>query len=148
MYPKREKDLHFVRIDVSADQFKIFKRIYKNFDTVFLLESLQGPKELSEISVIGFDPGSTVIIENNSVIVKKGDKSSHYDEPDDLLSHIKGILPRVKDQRFRYVGGAVGYVSYDAVNSWENLRTKTKKRRDPFQTPSQRLISEFILMGS
>ncbi|MGI0043264.1 MAG: hypothetical protein ACRD47_06100, partial [Nitrososphaeraceae archaeon] len=129
MHPKREKDLHFVRIDVGADQFKIFKRIYKNFDTVFLLESLQGPKELSEISVIGFDPVHTIIIENNSVIVNKGDKSSHYDQPDDLLSPIKSILPRVRDQRFRYVGGAVGYVSYDAVNSWENLKTKTKKKR-------------------
>ena len=150
MYPKREKDLHFVRIDVSADQFKIFKRIYKNFDTVFLLESLQGPKELSEISVIGFDPGSTVIIENNSVIVKKGDKSSHYDEADDLLSHIKGILPRVKDQRFRYVGGAVGYVSYDAVNSWENLRTKTKKKKrslsDTFPTLDFGIYTDGIIV--
>jgi anthranilate synthase component I len=149
LHPKREKDLHFVRIDVGADQFKIFKRIYKNFDTVFLLESLQGPKELSEISVIGFDPVNTVIIENNSVILNKGDKSNHYDEPDDLLSPIKSILPRVKDHRFRYVGGAVGYVSYDAVNSWENLRTKTKKKRflsDTFPTLDFGIYTDGIIV--
>ena len=149
MHPKREKDLHFVRIDVGADQFKIFKRIYKNFDTVFLLESLQGPKELSEISVIGFDPVNTVIIENNSVILNKGDKSNHYDEPDDLLSPIKSILPCVEDHRFRYVGGAVGYVSYDAVNSWENLRTKTKKKRflsDTFPTLDFGIYTDGIIV--
>jgi anthranilate synthase component I len=38
------------------DLFEIFKQIYTNYDNVFILESLTGPKELSEFSVIGFDP--------------------------------------------------------------------------------------------
>jgi anthranilate synthase component I len=126
---KRKTDLHFVKLDVSADQFKVFKSIYRIFDTVFLLESLQGPKELSEISIIGFDPLSKVTIENDNVTIIKGENSTQYDKTDDPLSPIKGILPHVEDQRFRYVGGAVGYISYDVVNSWENLRSKNKKRK-------------------
>jgi hypothetical protein len=38
------------------DPFEIFKQIYASYDNVFILESLTGPKELSEFSVIGFDP--------------------------------------------------------------------------------------------
>jgi len=126
---KRKTDLHFEKLDVPADQFKIFKRIYRIFDTVFLLESLQGPKELSEISIIGFDPLSKVTIENDSVAIIKGENSIRYDKTDGLLSPIKSILPHVDDQHFRYVGGAVGYISYDVVNSWEKLRSKNKKKK-------------------
>lgn len=122
-------DVHFVRLDVSADQFKIFTRIYKIFDTAFLLESLQGPKELSEISIIGFDPRSKVSIEKNTINLIEGEDSRQYDKTPDPLFPIKSILPYVKDQRFRYVGGAVGYISYDAANSWENFRSKNKKRK-------------------
>lgn len=121
--------MHFVRLDAKADQFNIFKRIYKIFNTVFLLESLQGPKELSEISIIGFDPLSKVTIENDVVTITKGEESTQYGKTDDPLSPIKSILPHVKDQCFRYVGGAVGYISYDAVSSWENLRSKNKKKK-------------------
>ncbi len=122
-------DVHFVRLDVPADQFKIFERIYKIFDTVFLLESLHGPKELSEISIIGFDPLSKVTIQNNRITMVKGEESTQSDKTDDPISSIKSILPYVEDQRFRYVGGAVGYISYDAVNSWENVRSKNKKKK-------------------
>jgi anthranilate synthase component I len=125
----RKTDLHFEKLDVPADQFKVFKRIYRIFDTVFLLESLQGPKELSEISIIGFDPLSKITIENDTVTIIKGENSIRYDKTDEPLTPIKSILPYVKDQRFRYVGGAVGYISYDAVNSWEKLRSKNKKKK-------------------
>jgi anthranilate synthase component I len=115
---------------VPANQFKIFKKIYKIFDTVFLLESLQGPRELSEISIIGFDPVSKISIENDVVKVIKGRKLTRYDKIDDLLSPIRNILPHVKDQHFRYAGGAVGYISYDAFRFWENVRCKNIKKKE------------------
>ena len=87
---------------MPADQFEIFKRIYKIFDTAFLLESLQGPKELSEISIIGFDPLGKVTIEDDRITISDDDETTQYDKTDDPLSPIKTILPRVEDQRFRY----------------------------------------------
>ena len=101
MRSKRKTDLHFVKLDVPANQFKIFKRIYRIYDTAFLLESLQGPKELSEISIIGFDPLSKVTIENNKTTMIKGKNATQFDKTDDPLSPIKSILPYVEDQRFR-----------------------------------------------
>src|SRR5690606_27389941 len=32
------------------------------------------------------------------------------------------------DDRFRYIGGAVGYINYDAVRFWEKLPVKGKKK--------------------
>jgi anthranilate synthase component I len=122
-------DVHFVRIDVRADQFRIFKKLYRIYDTVFLLESLQGPKELSEISIIGFDPTNNVIIENDRISLINEGEITHIDASDDPVSPIRGILPYVEDQRFRYVGGAVGYISYDAISAWNDLRSKSRKRR-------------------
>jgi anthranilate synthase component 1 len=122
-------DVHFVRIDVRADQFRIFKKLYRIYDTVFLLESLQGPKELSEISIIGFDPTNKVIIENDRISLINEGEITHIDASDDPVSPIRGILPYVEDQRFRYVGGAVGYISYDAISAWNDLRSKSRKRR-------------------
>jgi anthranilate synthase component 1 len=36
-------------------------------------------------------------------------------------------MPKVSDGRFRYIGGAVGYINYDAVRFWERLPVKGKK---------------------
>jgi anthranilate synthase component 1 len=126
---RRKTDVHFVRLDVQADQFRLFKKIYTIYDTVFLLESLQGPRELSEVSIIGFDPTNKVIIENDRISLIDENERTHLDTTDDPISPIRGILPYVEDQRFRYVGGAVGYISYDAISAWIDLRSRSRKRR-------------------
>lgn len=122
-------DLHFIKLDAAADQFKIFKKIYINFSTVFMLESLVGPKELSEVSIIGFDPICKVVMDNEHLSVKKQNKLIKSRTPRDPLLPIRKIIPRVSNQHFRYVGGAVGYISYDAVNFWENLKLTDRKVR-------------------
>ena len=48
------------RLSTKYDQFQIFKKIYQMYDKAFILESLFGPKELSENSIIGFDPEYTI----------------------------------------------------------------------------------------
>ena len=40
----------------SINQFQIYSRISRNYSYSFLFESLTGPKSLSEMSVMGFDP--------------------------------------------------------------------------------------------
>ena len=39
----------------------------------------------------------------------------------DPLVQLREVVPKVSDKRFRYLGGAVGYVSYDAVRFWDRL---------------------------
>ncbi len=136
--------LHIEKIKSFDDQFGIFKRVYQRYDKVFILESLVGPKELSEFSIIGFDPELTItcdtkkfrIIDRSGVI-----KATKVSDP---LVQLREVVPNVRDNRFRYIGGAVGYVSYDAIRFWERpagkkydkvsfpvARIRNIHRRDP-----------------
>jgi anthranilate synthase component 1 len=54
------KQLQVQKLATSENQFELFKKLYSLYDKIFILESLVGPKELAEMSVIGFDPEITV----------------------------------------------------------------------------------------
>ncbi|HXG06987.1 MAG TPA: anthranilate synthase component I [Nitrososphaera sp.] len=116
------------KLATSENQFELFKKIYSLYDKVFILESLIGPKELAEMSVIGFDPEVTVTCNSRRFVVRdrKGEvvQSSPVTEP---LAQLRELMPTVNDDRFRYIGGAVGYINYDVVRFWENLPVKGKK---------------------
>jgi len=121
------------KLATSENQFELFKKLYTLYDKVFILESLIGPKELAEISVIGFDPEATVVCDFKKFTVRdrKGKivQSSPVTEP---LSQLRELMPKVNDDRFRYIGGAVGYINYDAIRFWEHLPIGKRKRDDSF----------------
>ena len=43
-------------LDLSENQFEIYNKISRNYSHSFLFESLTGPEELAETSIMGFDP--------------------------------------------------------------------------------------------
>ncbi len=123
-------DFHIEKINTDKNQFSIFSKIYEFFDNCFIFESLSGPKELTETSIIGFDPKFTIKCNSKNFIVlnnkQKIIKISKITEP---LSQIRSIIPKIipKNVKYRYIGGAVGYVSYEAINYWEKLPRPKKK---------------------
>jgi anthranilate synthase component 1 len=121
------------KINTDKNPFEIFKQIYMNYENVFILESLTGPKELSEFSVIGFDPEFTVKCDKGKFQIYRKGKIISEKKVKDPLAELRRILPIVNDKKLRYIGGAVGYVSYDAIRFWEQL-------------PSQRSSNMFPLM--
>jgi anthranilate synthase component 1 len=88
-----------------------------------LLESIEGPKKLSQYSFIGFNPELTITIKKNeAVIYNKRTGEKEKEKVIDPLSVISKTLrdrPGFLEQRF--VGGAVGYIGYDAVRCWEQV---------------------------
>lgn len=124
-----DNSIKISKLATSEDQFGLFKKIYSLYDRAFILESLIGPKELAEMSVIGFDPEITITCDARKFVVRdrKGKviQSSSVTEP---LAQLRELVPRVNDDRFRYIGGAVGYINYDAVRFWEKLPVKGKKK--------------------
>ena len=122
------RSIQIQKLATTENQFELFKKLYTLYDKVFILESLIGPKELAEISVIGFEPEATVTCDSKKFTVrdKKGKviQSSPVTEP---LSQLRKLMPKVSDERFRYIGGAVGYINYDATRFWEHLPIKDKK---------------------
>lgn len=119
------------KIDTDKDPFEIFKRIYLNYENVFILESLTGPKELSEFSVIGFDPEFTINCDNGKFQICRNEKKMYEKLVKDPLLELRRILPIIEEKKLRYIGGAVGYVSYEAIRFWEKLPPKRSNNMFP-----------------
>ena len=117
----------------SESLFELFEKLYALYERVYILESLVGPKELAEMSIIGFDPKLVVKCDFNKFTVKdrRGRilQSSEVKEP---LTQLRKLMPQVKDDRFRYIGGAVGYINYDAVRFWEAMAMNRSKIASKF----------------
>ena len=118
------------KIDSAHDQFNIFQRIYQSYDRVFILESLDGPKTLSEVSIIGFDPDLIISCDMNKLKICDRSGSEEVRDVVDPLNQLREFTPSISDHRYRYLGGAVGYVSYDAVRFWEKLRKRRISKSD------------------
>ena len=127
------QDFRFSKKKINTDKnsFEIFKQIYTNYENVFILESLTGPKELSEFSVIGFDPEFTVKCDKGKFQIYRKGKIISERKVKDPLAELRRILPIVNDKKLRYIGGAVGYVSYDAIRFWEQLPSKRANNMFP-----------------
>jgi len=115
---------HKKKINTDKDPFEIFKSIYLNYENVFILESLTGPKELSEFSVIGFNPEFTVKCDNEKFQIYRNEKIIYEKNAKDPLLELRRILPTIEEKKLRYIGGAVGYVSYEAIGFWETIQSK------------------------
>jgi anthranilate synthase component I len=128
--------LQIQKLNTSENQFELFKKLYSLYDRVFILESLIGPEELSEMSVIGFDPKFVVSCDYDKFTVKnrKGITVKRMSAKEPLAS-LRDLMPKVNDYRFRYIGGAVGYLSYDAVRFWEDLPIRTQKKKKYLKFP-------------
>ena len=113
---------NIVKLDCDCDQYDLFKKLYNHYERAFIFESLVGPKELSESSIIGFDPIYVINMSGKKLTVTNRDKKKVYEsdiaEP---FSKLRLLLPHVINKKFRYCGGAVGYVSYEAIELWENV---------------------------
>ncbi|HYT03153.1 MAG TPA: hypothetical protein VEL70_09585, partial [Candidatus Acidoferrum sp.] len=98
--------LHIEKIQSFDDQFEIFKKLYHRYDKVFIFESLVGPKELSEFSMIGFDPEFSVTCDAKKFRISDRSGVTEVTKVQDPLVQLRGVVPKVSDNRFRYIGGA------------------------------------------
>ena len=109
-----------IPLDLPEDQFQIYNKISRNYSHSFLFESLTGPGKLAETSVMGFDP--KVILKgygDRVEIVSDGrTKTIPSDNP---FEEIRRLLRGIDDRRYRYLGGAVGVVSYDTIRTVEDI---------------------------
>jgi len=119
---------NFKRISHQTSPLDIFSKIYKKYKTVYLLESIEGPRRLAQFSFIGFDPRVTVLVKDGIAILHNNEnhdetKKAVADPLEAVKEAISGRSTANKD--FRFAGGAVGFISYDAVRYWEKLPCKT-----------------------
>jgi len=118
------RKLKLKKLPCKFSPLEVFSKFYEHFENAYILESVEGPKKLAEYSFIGFNPRLIIQVKNGEVTVRdeKTGKETK-DKVADPLHTLKEILGNltVSNEGFRFVGGAVGYVSYDAVRYWEKL---------------------------
>ena len=114
------------KISFNKSPLEIFSKLYNHYENAYILESIEGPKKLSQYSFIGFNPELTITIKNGEAVThnKRTDEKERkkVEKPLDVIAKTLRNRPGFKEQRF--VGGAVGYISYDAVRYWEKLPQK------------------------
>ena len=108
----------------------------------FLLESVEGGEKWARYCFLGFDPSIIISIKGNEVTLeKKGQIESIVIKKGNPLVGLKEILAQYQPVEVeglpRFSGGAVGFISYDMVRSFEDLPQQTK---DDLEVPDARFI--------
>lgn len=110
-----------IPLDLSGNQFEIYNKFSRNYSHTFLFESLTGPEELSETSIMGFDPKIIVKGYSDKITLHYKDGTQKIIKTHDPILALKEIMQTNSDVSHRYLGGAVGVVNYDAIRLWEKV---------------------------
>lgn len=114
--------LNVERFSFANQPFEVFSRIYKKYRYAYLLESMEGSKRLARYSFIGFEPRATLRVSDGELEASINSDDVREEVTDPLPKIGEFLSEHVSPYRgLRFVGGAVGYVSYDAVRYWEKL---------------------------
>ncbi len=109
----------------------VFSKV-KKFDYPFLLESVEGGEKWGRFSFIGFSPFAVFTFKNGDfeILFRKG-KTRYSGKAKTPLEPIKEFIKRYSVHRYeglpRFLGGAVGYISYDCIRFFEKLKISSKE---------------------
>ena len=105
----------------ETQPFEVYNKISRNYKYSFLFESLTGPDELAETSIMGFDPELIVRGYFDKVTIENREGGIETINTDTPLHEIKKLVKQTDDMTYRYLGGAVGNIDYDAIRLFENI---------------------------
>jgi len=111
----------YKKLEINLDPFKLYTLVNREYRESFLLESLEGKEKLARFSFIGFNPKKHLKAKGKVVSVE--DEELDYENPMDAL---RENIPKIEVDREGFLGGAVGYFSYDYIRNVENLPDKAK----------------------
>jgi len=108
----------------ETQPFEVYNKISRNYKYSFLFESLTGPDELAETSIMGFEPEFIVRGHFDKITIENRDGEIETIETHTPLDEIKKLVKQTDDMTYRYLGGAVGNIDYDAIRLFENIPGK------------------------
>ena len=120
-----ERRLKLQKFQYSSP-LKAFESISTHSEHCYLLESVEGPRRLAQYSFIGFSPKKIIQVKDHTYSEYSKDSKSIRFETDDPVRCLGKHLEHASSYRgFRFVGGLVGYFSYDTVRYLESLPETT-----------------------
>ena len=105
----------------ETQPFDVYNKISRNYSHSFLFESLEGPDELAETSIMGFGPEFIVKGNFDRITIQDRDGKIETIQTNSPLEEIKKLIKKTDDMSYRYLGGAVGNIDYDAIRLFENI---------------------------
>ena len=91
----------------------------------FLFESVVGGEQIGRYSFLGVDPFLIFRSRGAKIAIEDASTGQVREFEGDPIAELRGLLARYRSQRVegfpRFTGGAVGYVSYDAVRLIERI---------------------------
>lgn len=122
----------YKKIGEDPDFFELFKKIEKEKENCFLMESLGEESYTSRYSIIGFDP-EYIISARKKRLTLKGAGKVYEIECENPFYMLRKIIPQ-NILSHRFCGGLVGSLGYDSINYFESsLSVKSHKDFEPFQ---------------
>jgi anthranilate synthase component 1 len=136
--PSRDEVAEIARQDDSIRAVPIFREVMADLETpvsaylkirgsgpAFLLESIEGGERLARYSFIGSDPIALLTMRAGLATLETDGGYSTTTDYDDPLAPLADLIasrraPEMPDLPLpRFTGGAVGYLSYEAVSAFE-----------------------------
>jgi anthranilate synthase component 1 len=114
----------------------LYSEIRKQYQNTFLLESAGGPQRFIQYSMMGFAPQATLTLKNRKITIHGDiDAIGNKWEEDKVinkqvanpLTFLSNVLKnsRVNNHAHKYIGGLVGYISYDFIHYIEKIPRTT-----------------------
>lgn len=113
----------FLRIKAlkpTVEPIALYAALRRRVARSFLLESALGPRRLAEFSFIGFDPIVTLVLKDGQLF-SNGEICPASDPLQSLRQLLAPYTKKKNMSGFKYIGGLVGYVSYEFVRHLEKL---------------------------
>lgn len=115
---KNEPEIHEINIE---SPFILFKNLYYNYKDAFILESMETDSGLARFSIIGFDPIAKIKVQDSIINIKTDEGTFEFESENPFLELKK--LTNFSFYGKGFLGGLLGYVSYESIKYMENIKT-------------------------
>jgi len=135
IYPNLDE---FKKLAAQYNRIPVYREILGDLETplsaftkvgsqseAFLFESVEGGEKWARYSFIGFDPEMIIRSKGPTAEVMRGSRLDRLPVNGDPLAVVRSIMAEERPVTYpdlpRFIGGAVGYISYDCVRYFEEL---------------------------
>ena len=133
--PSRKLEFSVREIHLQTPALASFANLRESHDYTCILESATGAERLAELSIIVFDPFCILTASHGAVKIedRRNNITSKLESKDPLLAIRKLVRSTpIENKHFRFLGGAVGYIGFDAVGYWEQKLANEVKGKTAF----------------
>ena len=113
--------IHSINLELQISPVDLFSVLSEHCENAFLLESSEGVEKLSRFSFLGFSPSKKIKLKNG--ILNTDEQESEVNSP---VSALKNEISKSGTKTPGFLGGAVGYFSFDYIRYIEKLSNALK----------------------